>query len=273
MPEQPVKGLTEDYVRRLLGLTQQVYDRRLQREAVAALLEPVIPEFTSFQTSLVTLVDSVRRNPDQVLIREPWFLHTGESLQFAIPTVNPDALVFCSASYALPIYLRRPSLHRFSMVHAGVTNLETAKGWFLEEHDTGEPFWNDYESGLIRQKPITDLHRGLRVYVDKVRGITGIAYSSMDKFKLMYDLGLPRLSSISSNFQGQENHPWVADLSLGPETISLELNKGPIINSIVMHRGIPRLQSSGITVEFDLLKFVRGALSEFPIPVANQPLS
>lgn len=263
----------EDYIQQVLSLTQRVYDRRQEEEHVAGLLDPARPLLTSLHTSLQTLVESVRQNPNQVLQRGGWgWFSTGEDIQFAMPGDNLGlGMFFCRAGFEKP-WFKPIVLNRVLLIKAAPEEMEYAKTRALrDDYYLLHPCWEHDDRFLYdRQNDVETLQSGFSLAIGEDRQIARFTYYT-HVFDLARVLGLPGI--IPSDFEGGEHHPWTATLKIRKDQIHLEVLKGQSLFSL---QTAPDGQFHGKGVrrgqrvrQFSIQTFLKNALEDFPIPLLD----
>lgn len=266
--EVPNLGVSESYVQRVMALTQRVYDSTKFSDGISKALEPAVPALQHLQASLYSLVESVRKNPSQILRKENWGpWPSGATIQLAIDSEDPSEITLVTMYYRQSWVHRNPQLTRAMVVRAGSTNFDMARNYFLDDAVSPKsPRWVRFSNHSIASVGIPSFREGLSIEFDDRAVVDDLTYYTHDRGKFRASLGLGD-DSIPEDFAKNSDYPWTADLKLG-NTPSLKAHKGlQCLLTWVSDQSGQFVDGRNNPHLFDFKNFVESTTSGFPIPV------
>lgn len=267
----------EDYIRRTLDFTTQLYSLDNRSEGNQKLLEPINPLLVSVHSSLLSLVEAARHTPSSVLKKDGGrFSLWGTRLQIALHEGDLPYLIFCRANFQLPRIPwphHQTRLEEVMMVRAGgAENMDYARVCNLDLVHRDTPRWLDYRTHVMSWEShhkIEKFDSFLEVNFSWENGkMRGIVYgtSGRDDFQRVTSIQLPATE------RDVREDPWVFNLKFGEDHIEIEFHRLKTITEYKTNQDGDLVNSHGSKFNDILPRCLESIFGEFSIPVLSQSL-
>lgn len=262
---ESANSVDEEYVAKVLGLTQKIYTPGQQLEGVRKLLEPINPLLASTHASLLSLIEAVRDQPALQLMREGGrFSGWGSAIQFALQE-DEEHLVFCRAVYEqpkLPWSDQPIRLKRVYMTRTGLQDVNIARNYLLTLAEPSHLIWSNHQPTFIGDSQKNIEQRQFAVNFSEKGPIDNIIYGTPSEERYQRVTGL----RIPDSYDGFESVPWMFDFKSEGDRVEVNFHKGRAIRKLISgSNGL--LLGNSATSNFNLQSCLESVISDFSIPI------